>query len=49
MLTCGLLGRHLRHSYSPEIHAMLYPYSYVLFEKEPEEVGDFLRTGDWHC
>lgn len=47
MLTCGLLGRHLRHSYSPEIHAMLYPYSYVLFEKEPEEVGDFLRAGDW--
>ncbi len=47
MLTCGLLGRHLRHSYSPEIHAMLYPYEYTLFEKEPEEVGDFLRNGRW--
>ena len=47
MLSCGLLGRHLTHSYSPEIHALLYPYSYVLFEKEPEEVQDFLREGQW--
>ena len=47
MLNCGLLGRHLLHSYSPQIHAMLYPYSYVLFEKEPEEVSAFLREGEW--
>ena len=26
-LRCGLLGEHLRHSYSPEIHAMLGAYS----------------------
>ncbi len=31
-LRCGLLGEHLRHSYSPEIHAMLGAYSYDLFE-----------------
>ena len=47
MLSCGLLGRHLTHSYSPKIHALLCPYSYVLFEKEPEEVSAFLRKGQW--
>lgn len=47
MLTCGLLGRHLKHSCSPEIHAMLYSCSYALFEKEPEEMQAFLRDGQW--
>ena len=45
MLRCGLLGRKLGHSYSPAIHAQLGDYSYVLMEKEPEELQDFL-TGD---
>ncbi|MBP5224420.1 MAG: AAA family ATPase [Lachnospiraceae bacterium] len=44
---CGLLGRKLEHSYSPEIHGRLADYTYELFEKEPEEVEAFLRTGDW--
>ena len=35
-MKCGLLGRKLCHSYSPQIHGMLSNYSYVLFEKEPE-------------
>ena len=47
----GLLGRHLTHSFSPEIHRMLgsfsEPYSYEIFEKEPEEVEAFLKDGDW--
>ena len=43
----GLLGRHLQHSYSPKIHAGLYPYDYRLFEKEPEDVETFLKTGKW--
>ena len=47
MMKCGLLGRKLGHSYSPQIHAMLGDYSYELFEREPEEVEDFLRNGDW--
>jgi len=47
MLKCGLLGRKLGHSYSPAIHAMLADYSYTLFEREPEEVGQFLRNGEW--
>ena len=45
-MKCGLLGRHLGHSYSPQIHAMLGSYSYVLFEKEPEQIEDFLKNGD---
>ena len=47
MMKCGLLGRHLSHSYSPRIHAILADYSYELFEKEPEELVSFLRSGDW--
>jgi len=46
-MKCGLLGRKLGHSYSPQIHAMLGNYSYELFEKEPEEIEDFLKNGDW--
>ena len=46
-MKCGLLGRKLGHSYSPQIHAHLGNYSYDLFEKEPEEIGDFLRYGDF--
>ena len=46
-MKCGLLGRKLGHSYSPQIHACLGCYSYELFEKEPEELGEFLRNGDF--
>ena len=46
-LRCGLLGRKLGHSYSPQIHAQLGSYSYDLFEREPEELADFLREGEW--
>lgn len=46
-MKCGLLGRTLSHSYSPQIHGCLGTYSYVLFEKEPEELADFLRSGDF--
>lgn len=43
----GLLGRKLGHSYSPQIHEYLGSYSYDLFEKEPEEIEDFIRNGDF--
>ena len=46
-MKCGLLGRKLGHSYSPQIHARLADYSYTLFEKEPEELEDFLKNGDF--
>lgn len=43
-MKCGLLGQHLGHSYSPQIHAMLADYEYSLFEKEPEELEYFLKS-----
>ena len=43
----GLLGRKLGHSYSPQIHKYLGTYSYELFEKEPEEIEEFIRRGDF--
>lgn len=46
-MKCGLLGRKLGHSYSPQIHAYLGSYPYTLFEKEPEEVEAFLKNGDF--
>lgn len=46
-MQCGLLGRKLGHSYSPQIHGFLGSYAYSLFEKEPEDVEDFLRSGDF--
>ena len=44
-MKCGLLGRKLGHSYSPQIHGLLSDYEYVLYEKEPEEVEDFIKSG----
>lgn len=46
-MKCGLLGRKLGHSYSPQIHGLLGDYSYQLFEKEPEQLASFLREGDF--
>lgn len=47
MMKSGLLGRKLGHSYSPQIHEYLGSYSYDLFEREPNEIEDFLRNGDF--
>lgn len=46
-MKCGLLGRKLGHSYSPQIHACLGDYSYAIFEREPEDVEAFLLQGDF--
>jgi len=46
-MKCGLLGRKLGHSYSPQIHSFLGSYPYTLFEKEPEDVESFLKYGDF--
>ncbi len=47
MLRCGLLGEKLGHSYSPQIHSMLADYEYKLFEKSPEELEAFLKSGEF--
>ena len=46
-MKCGLLGRKLGHSYSPQIHSHFGDYHYSLFEKEPEELESFLKYGDF--
>ena len=43
-MRCGLLGRKLGHSYSPQIHKHLGSYSYDLLEKEPEELENFFKN-----
>lgn len=47
-MDCGLIGRKLGHSFSPKIHSLLGNYPYRLIPLEPEEVGDFLRKGEFH-
>lgn len=47
-MNCGLLGQHLGHSYSPAIHAQLADYHYDIFEKEPDQLEDFLKNGDFY-
>ena len=46
-MKCGLLGRKLGHSFSPQIHKKLGSYPYELYEKEPDELEDFLKSGDF--
>ena len=43
----GLLGRKLSHSFSPQIHNQMYDFPYELFEKEPHEVENFIKSGDF--
>lgn len=43
-MNCGLLGRTLGHSYSPQIHSFLGDYPYALFEVEPEGLDTFFRS-----
>ena len=42
-----LIGEHLSHSFSPEIHAMLGNPDYTLKELAPDEVGEFVTHGDY--
>jgi len=46
-LKTGLLGEHLSHSFSPQIHAQLADYEYRLIELTQEELGPFLEKGDF--
>lgn len=38
----GLLGEHLPHSFSPQIHALLGDYEYRLFEVAPDGLEQFM-------
>ncbi len=46
-MRCGLLGRKLGHSYSPQIHSYMADYTYTLFEREPEALEAFLSEADF--
>ena len=46
-MVCGLLGRTLGHSYSPQIHGRLADYDYRLFEVEPQDLEHFLKEGSF--
>lgn len=46
-MRCGLLGKKLSHSYSPQIHSYLGNYTYELFEIAQDELGAFLKNGDF--
>ena len=43
-MECGLLGRKLSHSYSPQIHSFFGDYSYALCEVEPDDLDDFFHN-----
>ena len=43
----GLIGEHLPHSFSPEIHRRIGDYKYELKELSPDEVGAFLERRDF--
>ena len=47
MKRCGLLGEKLGHSFSPRIHQKLGGYEYRLYEKSPQELDVFLKSGDF--
>ena len=43
----GLIGEHLPHSFSPEIHRRIGDYPYELKELSPQEVGAFLQRREF--
>lgn len=43
----GILGRNLSHTLSPELHRFFGNYDYKVFEKEPEQVFDFIKNGSY--
>ena len=43
----GLIGEHLGHSYSPFIHSFLGSSPYDLVSLRPEELGPFIKAGDF--
>ena len=43
----GLIGEHLPHSFSKEIHESFAPYQYELCELSPEEVAPFMERADF--
>ncbi|MCD7776109.1 MAG: shikimate dehydrogenase [Firmicutes bacterium] len=47
MITYGLIGEHLPHSYSKEIHERLASYKYELCELSHDELDGFMRRREF--
>jgi shikimate dehydrogenase len=45
----GLIGEHLTHSYSCEIHAQIADYDYELCELRPDELGEFMTKREFNA
>lgn len=45
----GLIGEHLTHSYSCEIHVQIADYEYELHELAPSELGGFLTKREFNA
>ena len=43
----GVIGEHLKHSFSKEIHEKIADYSYVVKEIEPDKVEGFMLERDF--
>ena len=43
----GLIGEHLSHSFSKNIHEKLAPYTYELHELRPDELDSFMRSKEF--
>ena len=43
----GLIGEHLPHSFSKEIHAKIAPYTYELYELEKHALDGFMKAKDF--
>lgn len=46
-MKCGLIGKPLGHSYSPQIHSYLSNYDYKLIELDEDEVGAYIKGNDY--
>ena len=46
-MTYGLIGEHLPHSFSKEIHALCADYEYQLCELSPSELGGFMERAEF--
>lgn len=44
----GCIAEHLKHSFSPEIHAALAPYRYELREIAPDGLEEFMLARDFY-
>ena len=48
-LRAGLLGEHLSHSFSPQIHKALVGnrYTYEIYERDPADLEAFIKGNEW--